>query len=118
MRIYIRISTLGLLLTVLGGVAVAQETRTYENLSVTDGPVAISAATLQPTGQAPVTRCAGRVETAQIRVADSRAVTVASATGRVLEVGDTLELSAPDLSSVRFAKTGSTTGVLILECGR
>ena len=107
------------LIALSAGVGLAQQTRTFQRVDVTDGPVAIADGTLQPVGQSPVTRCTARLETAQIRFADSRAVTVSATTGRVLEIGDVIDLESPsDVAFVRFAKTGSTTGVLMLECGR
>ena len=108
----------GLVYVVLCAAAVlAQRTVTYEKLHVTDGPDGLASATLDPPGEAQITRCQGRLETAQIRLLDLRAGTVSATTGRVLEVGDVVDLDTHDsASNVRFAKTGSTTGVLNVEC--
>lgn len=115
------VSRLGLLILLLPVVAAAQDTtpRTFVRLDVTDTPVGLPAAILEPPGQLPVTRCAGRVETAQVRFGDVRAVTVAATTGRILDIGDTVVFASPgDAAGVRFVKTGSTTAVVMVECGR
>ena len=104
----------------LAAMLVAQtKSRTYQRLDVTDGPVAIASATLDPPGQLQIQTCEARLETAQIRMADLRAVTVSSATGRIVEIGDVLTFATHgDATNARFAKTGSTTGVLMIECGQ
>src|SRR3990167_5541971 len=113
-----RIVGLCFVLMALAGAALVAQTRTYERLVIADAAVGLASATLQPPGQAAVTRCTGRLEDAQVRVSDARAITVSATTGRIIEIGDLVELTTPsDAASVRFAKTGSTTGVLYLECG-
>lgn len=109
-----------IVLLVLGATALwAQQFPTYQRIVVADTAVGLSDATLAPAGYVPVTRCEGRVEDAQIRTLDVRAGTVGATTGRLLEVGDIVTLSDPvTAASARFAKTGSTTGTLYVECWR
>jgi len=102
----------------LAGVVLAQ-TRTFQRLVIADTAVGLAAATLHPSGDLPITSCQGRLEEGQVRLLDVRAGSVGSTTGRILEVGDAISLTTPvDAASVRFVKTGSTTGVLMVECGR
>ena len=110
--------TLGLgLMLVMTAALVAQRAVTFERLLITDGPVALSTATTDPVGQAQITACEGRLETAQARAADQRAVTVGATTGRLYEIGDIVTISGHDFAAnLRFAKTGSTTAELRIEC--
>lgn len=111
---------IGLSLVLIGGAwaVVTAQTRTYERIVIADTAVGLAATTLEPAGQAPVTRCEGRLEDAQVRVLDVRARAVGATTGRLLDIGDVVTLSTPsDAASVRFVKTGSTTGTLSVECG-
>ena len=111
-----RVSLLIALLCTLATWAWAQ-TRTYERIVITDTAVGLAARTLQPAGYGPMRSCEGRLEEAQVRMLDTRALAVGSTTGRLLAVGDIVGLPTPsDAASVRFAKTGSTTAVLMVEC--
>ena len=95
----------------------AQRTVTFQRLDVTDTAVGLATTTTDPAGRAPITQCQGRVETAQIRLLDLRAVAVSATTGRVLEVGDVIDLDTHDAAeNVRFMKTGSTSAVVQIEC--
>lgn len=109
-----------LILALVGGLVtgvLAQRTVTFERFDVADTAVGLTLTTLDPAGAPPITWCEGRIETAQIRVADRRAVAVSATTGRVLEVGDVLTFESHDAAvNARFMKTGSTTGVVQMAC--
>lgn len=96
----------------------AQRILTFERLVVTDGPVQLAASTLEPANRPGITACTGRLEEGQIRYRWDGG-TVGATTGMVLEVGDVLNvLTGQDAAALRFAKTGSTTGVLMVTCWR
>ena len=101
------------LLALLGTVAVAQTSGTYQQLTVdnTSGGVAISAATLSGMGA-----CQARLETAQIRFRyDGTGPT--TTVGTLLEIGDVVTFSnLVQARAARFIRTGSTSGVLNIAC--
>ena len=107
----------GLLL--LAGSLSAQRIFTFERLVVTDGPVSVAAATISPGSGPGVTTCTARLEEAQIRYRWDGTGAVGATTGMILEIGDLLVIeTAQDAAALRFAKTGSTTGVLMVTCWR
>lgn len=97
---------------------VLAQTRTFEKFQVTDTEVGIASATLQPSGQIPVAKCEGRLETASVRYRFDLG-TVGSTTGLLLEVGDVLAIDDPvSAANLRMVKTGSTTAVFQVSCWR
>ena len=97
----------------------AQRLFTFERLVVTDGPVSIAAATIGPGSGPGITTCSARLEDAQIRYRWDGTGAVGATTGMLLEAGDSLTIqTAQDAAALRFAKTGSTTGILMVTCWR
>lgn len=92
------------------------QVKTFEQLTVANTAVGITATVLKPDGQNQISKCNLRLETAQIRYRwDGTAPT--AAVGTVLEVGDVLVLEGYDVaSSIRFIRTGATSGVLDVSC--
>ena len=115
-----RVSLLIALLCTLATWAWAQDIRfaTFQRLEITDTPVGLATATLDPVGLGQIQACEGRLETAQVRYRFDGG-TVSAATGILFEVGDVLPLSGhATASALRFAKTGSTSGMFQVTCWR
>ena len=110
----VRTTLVFLILAAVG--LLAQRAVTFEKLQVADTPVGLAVGTLDVTGVGQVRACQARVETAQIRYRFDGGV-VTSTTGMLLEIGDVLDVANhADASALRFAKTGSTTGVVSASC--
>jgi hypothetical protein len=92
------------------------QVKTFEQLTVAGTAVGITAAILSPDGQQQINRCSVRLETAQIRYRWDGTNPTASV-GTILDVGETLPINGFDVAqSIRFIRTGSTSGVLDVEC--
>ncbi|HYE88052.1 MAG TPA: hypothetical protein VEA16_16935 [Vicinamibacterales bacterium] len=91
---------------------------TFEQITVAATAIGITSTITNPSGLPQQNRCVARLETAQIRYrTDSVAPT--STVGMVLEVGDVLTITTnEDARRIRFIRTGSTSGVLSVECYR
>lgn len=98
-------------LVVLAAPVVAQRVTTYEQLTVANSSIGITASTLSGMGT-----CLLRLETAQIRWrADGTAPT--TTVGTLMEIGDVMPISnISDARAIRFIRTGGTSGVLNINC--
>lgn len=108
----------GLLVLALAAPLAASQVqvKTFEQLTVAGTAVGITAAILSPSGQQQIAKCRLRLETAQIRYRWDGTNPTASV-GTILEVGDVLQIDGFDVaSSIRFIRTGATSGVLDVEC--
>jgi Flp pilus assembly pilin Flp len=112
-----------LLLAVLATVVVpagAQVQTTFETVTFTNAATGFTASTLAPNGnQGPVmTRCYGKLETAQIRYRVDGTSPVAG-TGVLVDVGDILTVSGrAQLLAFEGIRTGATNGVINFSCDR
>lgn len=112
-----RLIALVVLLALCAPLAASQvQVKTFEQLTVANTAVGITAAILSPSGQPQIAKCNLRLETAQIRYRwDGTNPT--AAVGMILEVGDVLVLDGFETaSSIRFIRTGATSGVLDISC--
>ena len=106
-----RVLSLFVLLVVLATTHTqAQHVTTYEQITVADTAIGITAAIT-----AGMSACGVRLETAQVRWRIDAAPT--SSVGTLLEVGDTMTVSrAEDLIGIKFIRTGSVSGLLNVFC--
>lgn len=90
----------------------------WEVITVAASSVGFTAATLNPDGAGPATRCYGRLETGEIRFRiDGGAPT--SSVGLLLEIGEQITIDGPaNLSRFRAIRTGGTSGSLSFVCSR
>mgnify|MGYP001617057578 CR=1 FL=1 len=111
-----RLGVTGLFMALATTALLAQRTVTFEKLQVTDTVIGLAFATLNPPNAPGQAACEARAETAQMRYRFDGG-TVGSTTGILFEVGDVLTLDHPaDAGALRFVKTGSTTGVVQVQC--
>lgn len=105
-----KVLLLSLLLALSVPVA-AQRVTTYEQLTVANTSIGITAATINS-----MAACSLRLETAQIRFRlDGTAPT--STVGTLLEIGDVLVINnIIDARAARFIRTGAVSGVLDINC--
>ena len=112
-----RVGVVLFVLALTAASAIAQRVATFEKVDVTDTPVGLATATINPPGQLQITTCQGRVETAQIRGLDLRAGTVSATTGRIYDIGDVVDIAGAGAAiNLRWAKTGSTSAIVSVEC--
>lgn len=99
------------LLLALAVPVAAQRVSTFEQVTVANSSIGLTAAKLL--GMA---SCTIRLETAQVRWrADGTAPT--SSVGTLMEVGDVLTIpNIVDAAAIRFIRTGATSGVLDSSC--
>lgn len=97
----------------------AQAVVTFERVVIADAAVGLAVATLDPPGEQQIRACEARLETGQVRYVFDAGSTVGSGTGILLEIGDVLPITGHNFAAaMRFAKTGSTTGILFVHCWR
>lgn len=91
---------------------------TYESVTVATTAVGLATATTNPTGDLEITRCRGRLETAQVRQRwDGTNPT--STEGELVDIGDVVTIEGNDVARrVRWIRTGSTSGVMKVHCWR
>ena len=109
----------GVMLAVTGA-ASAQTQVTFESFTVTNSAQSFTESTLTPNGLrgAPMTRCFGKIETAQMRFRyDGTAPD--SSTGILADIGDIVTISGLDnLRRFRIIRTGATSGIVQFQCDR
>ncbi len=110
--------SLAVALVALAGLATASDYATYEQLTVADTAIGITAAVRNPPGLPAQTHCQASLEVASIRFRDDTVDPTASV-GELVHVGETLLIASNDQARViRFIRTGSTSGVLNVRCYR
>lgn len=93
---------------------VVAQVATYESLTIASTAVGLSSSMLTSNGQQ-MNNCAGTLEAGQVRYRyDGTSPT--SSEGLLLNVGDGITIATPYLSSIKFIRTGSTSGVLKISC--
>ena len=109
------ITMLGVLLWAAPALA---QSVTYEKVTFADASTGFTSTTIRPTGEAPMTVCWGKLETAQIRTrVDGTAPTTAE--GEPVDVGEIVTISGyANLVNFRGIRTGSTSGVIAFQCSR
>lgn len=113
-RLLIALVALGLLVTASHG----QTAATYESLTVADTAVGFTATIIQPTNEAAMTRCRGRVETAAIRYRFDGTDPTASE-GVLVNANDVITIEGyAVLSAITFIRDTSTSAVLKVHCTR
>lgn len=87
-----------------------QHRTSFEQITVANTAIGITAAI-----RSGMSACMFRLETAQIRWRIDAAPT--ASVGTILEIGDVFTISrAEDLIAVKFIRTGSTSGLLNVNC--
>ncbi|HXG71684.1 MAG TPA: hypothetical protein VNJ04_13840 [Gemmatimonadaceae bacterium] len=87
----------------------------YESLTVGATAVGLAFSTLNHDGRQ-IRRCAGRLETAQVRYRFDGTNPTATE-GIVVEIGDWLEIDRHEVATAaRFIRTGATSGVFRVHC--
>ena len=92
--------------------------RTSAQVAVTGTAGGLAATLIAPTGQAKMTTCFLRLETAEIRWTDDGTTVPTSTVGTLLEPGDSLVLNGyANLSQFQAIRTTTTSGQLDATCG-
>ena len=112
-----RLILAALLVGLAGTVPSAQRrTITYESITVAGTAIGITATVTNPAGLPQQTGCTARLETAQIRYRFDGTDPTASE-GMLFEVGEVLNIASnEDARTIRFIRTGATSGVLKISC--
>lgn len=94
------------------------ETYDSEKITVADTAIGFTAAKLTPSSSGPPTIARVYLETAQIRFT-VHGTDPTSTTGKILEVGQEIEIdSFHDISKFKAIRTGSTSGVITVHFER
>ena len=94
------------------------QTVTYEAITVAATAIGLAGGTLITGDGNRVSRCSGRLDTAQIRQRWDGTDPTATE-GELVEIGDVITLSGyAVIEDVRWIRTGSTSGILRLHCWR
>ena len=106
------------LVVLVASVASAQSfVISHESLTIANTAVGISAAVHTVSDQK-VSKCVGRLETAQVRYWSDGTAPTASV-GILLEVGDVITLNNwATIKNFRAIRTGAVSGVLSVECAK
>lgn len=106
------------LAVLLAAVVSAQEILTKsETITFADASIGFTASTLTLGDGRQVTKCVGRLETAQIRVLLTGG-TPSTTVGMPVEIGDIVTIEGhANIAQFRGIRTGGTSGVIQFQCG-
>lgn len=102
-------------LAMSAAVAFAQATYPLDQVTIdnTAGGIGLTSTKYAPTGRPPASKGLCRLRTAEISYTFDRSTTVTTTVGVLLEIGDQLPLTTPEMiANFRGIRTGSTSGQL------